>query len=53
MQNIIAQCIGVLGLICSLASFQMKKRRHIMALQMTASLSFSAQLFLLGAVAGG
>lgn len=53
MQNIIAQCIGVLGLICSLASFQMKKRQHIMALQMTASLSFSAQLFLLGAVAGG
>lgn len=53
MRNILAQCIGVFGLICSLLSFQMKKRRQIMALQMTASLSFSAQLFLLGATAGG
>ena len=53
MQNIIAQIIGVFGLVCSLLSFQMKKRKWIMAFQMTASLSFSAQLFLLGAITGG
>lgn len=53
MLNTIAQIIGVFGLICSLLSFQMKKRKWIMAFQMTASLSFSAQLFLLGATTGG
>jgi len=53
MLNIIAQIIGILGLICSLLSFQMKTRKWIMVLQMIASLSFSAQLFLLGAVTGG
>lgn len=53
MLNIAAQTIGVIGLVCSLLSFQMKKRKHIMAFQMTASLLFSSQLFLLGAVAGG
>jgi len=53
MLNTIAQIIGVFGLICSLLSFQMKKRKWIMAFQMTASLSFSTQLFLLGATTGG
>lgn len=53
MRNIIAQIIGVFGLVCSLLSFQMKNRKWIMAFQMTASLSFSTQLFMLGAVTGG
>ncbi len=49
----ISQIVGILGLVCSLLSFQMKKRKRIMAFQMTASLLFSTQLFLLGAVTGG
>ena len=53
MWNTIAQIVGVFGLICSLLSFQMKNRKWIMAFQMTASLSFSAQLFMLGAITGG
>ncbi|MBQ4605416.1 MAG: YgjV family protein [Clostridia bacterium] len=53
MLNTFAQIIGVFGLICSLLSFQMKNRKWIMAFQMTASLSFSTQLFMLGAVTGG
>ena len=53
MLNTNAQIIGVFGLICSLLSFQMKNRKWIMAFQMTASLSFSAQLFMLGAITGG
>jgi len=53
MVNTIAQIIGAWGLICSLLSFQMKQRKCIMAFQMTASLSFSVQLFLLGATTGG
>ena len=53
MLNTFAQIIGIFGLICSLLSFQMKNRKWIMAFQMTASLSFSTQLFMLGAVTGG
>ncbi len=53
MLNSIAQIIGVLGLVCSLLSFQMKRRKWIMAFQIIASLSFSTQLFLLGAITGG
>lgn len=53
MLNTFAQIIGVFGLICSLLSFQMKNRKWIMAFQMTASLSFSTQLFMLRAVTGG
>ncbi len=53
MLYVIAQIIGILGLVCSLLSFQMKKRKWIMAFQMTASLLFSTQLFLLGAITGG
>lgn len=53
MINIIAQILGFVGLACSLLSFQMKKRGQILGFQMTASLLFSSQLFLLGAVTGG
>ena len=50
--GITVQGIGLLSLVCSLASFQMKKRGAIMKLQMTASLLFSLQLVLLGAITG-
>ncbi len=50
--DVFVQTIGGVSLICSLLSFQQKKRSHIMLLQMTASLLFSLQLFLLGAVTG-
>lgn len=51
--TITAQVIGFIALICSLLSFQQKTRKRIMVFQMTASLLFSAQLFMLGAVTGG
>ena len=50
--DITLQGIGLLSLICSLISFQMKRRGAIMVFQMAASLLFSLQLFLLGAVTG-
>ena len=53
MWNFLAQSVGVFGLLCSLLSFQMKRRKWIMAFQMTASLSFAAQFFMLGAVTAG
>ena len=53
MWNTIAQIVGVFGLICSLLSFQMKRRKWIMAFQMTASLSFAAQFFMMGAITAG
>ena len=40
-------------MVLSLLSFQLKKRKHIMLFQMTASLMFSAQLFMVGAITGG
>ena len=51
--GITAQIVGLIALVCSLLSFQQKKRKNIMIFQMTASLLFSAQLFMLGAVTGG
>lgn len=51
--NIIAQAIGLIALVFSLASFQFKSRRGIMAAQMTASLLFAVQLFMVGAITGG
>ena len=53
MWNFLVQSVGVFGLLCSLLSFQMKRRKWIMAFQMTASLSFAAQFFMLGAVTAG
>lgn len=50
--DVTVQGIGLLSLLCSLASFQMKKRGGIMRLQMSASLLFSLQLLLLGAITG-
>ena len=51
--NIAAQIVGIAGIVFSLLSFQLKKRKHIMLFQMTASLMFSAQLFMVGAITGG
>ena len=50
--DIFVQGIGAVSLICSLLSFQQKKRRNIMLFQMSASLLFSLQLLLLGAFTG-
>lgn len=50
--DVFVQSIGLISLICSLLSFQQKKRSQCMLLQMAASLTISAQLFLLGAVTG-
>ena len=51
--NLAAQIVGIFGIALSLLSFQLKKRKHIMLFQMTASLMFSGQLFLVGAITGG
>lgn len=49
----VAQIVGLVGLVLSLLSFQQSNRKRIMIFQMIASLSFSAQLFMLGAITGG
>lgn len=51
--NIAAQIVGAFGILFSLLSFQFAKRKYILLSQMTASLLFSAQLFMVGAVTGG
>lgn len=51
--NIAAQIVGVVGISFSLLSFQFAKRKYIMLFQMLASLSFSMQLFMVGAITGG
>lgn len=51
--NVTAQLVGIVGIVFSLLSFQFSKRKHILLFQMLASLSFSAQLFMVGAVTGG
>ena len=51
--NIAAQIVGIFGIVLSLLSFQLKQRKYIMLFQMTASLMFSAQLFMVGAITGG
>ena len=51
--NPVAQAIGFLSLLLSLASFQMKSRSGILALQCLASLSCAVSLIMLGGIAGG
>lgn len=51
--NIAAQIVGAFGILFSLLSFQFVKRKHILLSQMTASLLFSLQLFMVGAITGG
>ena len=52
MQYYISQGLGIIAIVCSLLSFQAKKRSGIMALQISASLLFCTKLFLLGAFTG-
>lgn len=53
INNPIAQAIGLLALVLSLVSFQMKKRRTILFFQMLASLSCAVSLIMLGGITGG
>ena len=48
----IAQIIGIIGIACSLLSFQFKTRKKVMTFQITASAMFCLQLFMLGAITG-
>ncbi len=50
--EVIAQVVGLVGLVCSLLSFQQKKRSGIMIFQMVASFLFALQLLMLGALTG-
>jgi hypothetical protein len=51
--KIAAQIVGLVGIVCSLLSFQQKERKHVMLFQMTASALFCIQLFMVGAITGG
>lgn len=53
INNPAAQAIGLLALILSLVSFQMKKRRTILLFQMLASLACAVSLIMLGGITGG
>ena len=52
MVKVIAEVIGIIGIICSILSFQCSQRKNVMLFQVLASLMFCTQLFLVGAVAG-
>ena len=51
--NIAAQAVGLVGIMCSLISFQQKERKWVLVFQMTASAMFCLQLFMVGAITGG
>lgn len=51
--KIMAQIVGLIGIVCSLLSFQQKERKQVLRFQMTASALFCIQLFMVGAVTGG
>ncbi len=53
ISNPIAQAIGFISLVLSLASFQMKTRGGILFLQMLASLTCAFSLIMLGGLSGG
>lgn len=52
MVKVIAEVIGIIGIICSILSFQCSQRKNVMLFQVFASLMFCTQLFLVGAVTG-
>ncbi len=52
MDNIIAQIIGVLGLLCNGLSFQQKKRKGILSFQICAAALFVVHYIILGAYTG-
>ena len=53
INNPVAQAIGFVSLILSLASFQMKRRGGILFLQMLASFTCAISLVMLGGISGG
>lgn len=50
--NIFIQIVGVIAMIFSVFSFQMNKHKHIMIMQIIATLLFAFQYFMLGAFTG-
>ncbi len=52
MIKIVAEIIGIIGIICSILSFQCEQRKKVMLFQVMASLMFTTQLFLVGAFTG-
>ena len=52
MIKIVAEVIGIIGIICSIISFQCEQRKRVMLFQVMASFMFTTQLFLVGAVKG-
>jgi len=51
--EIAAHIVGVAGIVCSLLSFQQKKRQMVMIFQMLASGLICIQFFMLNAITGG
>ena len=52
MVKLLAEIIGVIGIIFSILSFQHEQRSKVLLFQITASFMFTTQLFLVGAVTG-
>lgn len=52
MINIIAQCIGLLGFLSAIISFQNNDRQKILILQILANILFSIHFFMLGSITG-
>ena len=50
MIDIIAQVVGIIGIVLSVLSFQFKERKHIMLAQALASFMFMLQFVMLGAI---
>ena len=50
--DLLAQILSIIGSIVAISSFQMKKQRWIVTLQMISSTLFTVHFFLLGALAG-
>lgn len=49
---VIAQIIGILGIICYICSYQIKSNKALYVVQLCGSLMFCIQFFLLGAITG-
>ncbi len=45
MIKIVAEVIGIIGIICSIMSFQCEQRKRVMLFQVMASFMFTTQLF--------
>ncbi|MBQ7761348.1 MAG: YgjV family protein [Clostridia bacterium] len=51
--EIVAQLLGIVGMICNILVFQQKTHKRVLVWQFFAAISFSLNYFLLGAVVGG